>query len=84
VGLFRERHPSVILVTGHTDILGTRSANQALSERRAAVVKSFLASAGLSAASIITRAVGEDDLLVQTADEVREKQNDYVDLEFRP
>lgn len=84
VELFGERHPSIISVTGHTDTLGTRTANQALSERRAAVVKSFLTSAGFAAASIITNAVGEDELLVQTADEVREKQNDYVNVEFRP
>lgn len=40
---------AAILVTGHTDRLGKRAANQALSERRAAAVADYLKASGVTA-----------------------------------
>ena len=49
-----------VIVTGHTDRLGSRAYNQKLSQRRADAVKSYLVeSAGLPANKVSTRAVEE-------------------------
>lgn len=50
----------VIIVTGHTDRIGTRTYNLALSDRRAATVRSYLVNAGIPAASITSRGVNSD------------------------
>lgn len=51
----------VVLVTGHTDRIGTRSYNLGLSERRAEVVKNYLVSAGIADTRITTRGVNSDE-----------------------
>ncbi|MDP1931423.1 MAG: OmpA family protein [Gammaproteobacteria bacterium] len=51
----------VVLVTGHTDRIGTREYNIGLSERRAEAVKNYLVSAGVPAARITTRGVNSDE-----------------------
>jgi OmpA-OmpF porin, OOP family len=53
-----------ILITGHTDRLGSASYNLKLSEQRAAAVKQFLIQAGLAASTIQQAGAGESDPLV--------------------
>lgn len=48
-----------VVVVGHTDRLGSDKYNQALSERRATAVKSYLVSKGLNASQIYTEGKGE-------------------------
>ncbi|NNG05656.1 MAG: OmpA family protein [Inquilinus sp.] len=64
-----------ITVTGHADKSGAAAYNAALSMRRAEVIKSALQNAGLTDASIVVEAAGENDPLVVTADGVREPSN---------
>jgi outer membrane protein OmpA-like peptidoglycan-associated protein len=64
-----------ILVTGHTDTVGSHSYNQALSERRAASVKDGLVAQGVDANDIATEGKSFDDPLVPTGPNVREPQN---------
>jgi len=64
-----------VLVTGHTDTVGSASYNQTLSERRAASVKARLVADGLAEDSIATIGKGFDDPLVKTGPNVREPQN---------
>jgi len=54
-------HPEVelLLVTGHADRLGSDKYNQKLSERRAAAVKTYLASQGVAADRVKTEGKGE-------------------------
>ena len=47
-----------ITLSGHTDALGTDNYNNSLSSRRAAVVRDFLAKAGVSSQQIVTVARG--------------------------
>lgn len=56
-------HPEVemLLVTGHTDRIGTAKYNQKLSERRAAAVKNYLVSQGIPAERIRTVGKGESE-----------------------
>ena len=57
-------HPEVelLLVTGHADRIGSDKYNQKLSERRAAAVKTYLASQGIAADRVKTVGKGESSL----------------------
>ncbi len=60
-------HPEVelVLITGHTDRIGTDEYNQALSERRAAAVKNYLASQGIAPERMRTQGKGEKEPVVE-------------------
>ena len=49
----------LVLVTGHTDRLGSQAYNQKLSERRAATVRDYLASQGIPKDKIETLGMGK-------------------------
>jgi outer membrane protein OmpA-like peptidoglycan-associated protein len=55
----------VVLVTGHTDRLGSDAYNQKLSERRADAVRDYLVSKGVDKAKIETIGMGEKQPVVQ-------------------
>jgi hypothetical protein len=65
---------------GNTDTSGSPDYNMALSLRRADAVKRALIQNGVPAAAIDTTGRGETNLLVPTADSVREPQNRRVEL----
>ena len=67
--------PITIAVTGHTDTSGSPAYNQKLSERRAEAVKAELVLRGVNPAMIRTVGKGESELLVPTAQGVREPSN---------
>jgi hypothetical protein len=69
-----------ITAIGHTDTSGPPDYNMALSLRRATAVKNALTREGVPAGSIDTVGKGETELLVQTADGVREPQNRRVEI----
>lgn len=64
-----------INVAGHADTSGPSDYNQKLSLRRAEAVREYLVSQGLPADQLAVEAKGEEDLLVPTADGVREPSN---------
>ena len=64
-----------IVVTGHTDTVGSRRYNQALSERRAAAVKAEMIRDGLNGTMIATIGRNFSEPLVATGPGVREPQN---------
>jgi OOP family OmpA-OmpF porin len=55
----------VVLVTGHTDRIGSDAYNQKLSERRADAVRDYLVSKGVDKAKIEAIGLGEKQPLVQ-------------------
>lgn len=60
IGEMTEVYPNLkVEVSGHTDWIGTDGYNQALSERRANSVKSYLVRKGVEASRITTYAYGE-------------------------
>ncbi len=69
---------SKITATGHTDTVGKLEANMTLSQRRADVVKTALINRGIPGGSIVMSGLGEQDLVVQTADNVAEQNNRCV------
>jgi outer membrane protein OmpA-like peptidoglycan-associated protein len=69
-----------IVVTGHTDTVGSAKYNKGLSDRRAAAVKTEFASLGVNASVVVTQGVGKNGLLVPTNDGVREAQNRRAEI----
>jgi OmpA-OmpF porin, OOP family len=74
---------AAVRIVGHTDTVGSPRYNQKLSECRANAAKSSLVSKGIADSAITTSGKGEGELMVQTADGVKEPQNRRatVDLE---
>jgi OOP family OmpA-OmpF porin len=69
-----------VTCTGHTDTAGPANYNLALSLRRANTVKDALVREGVPAGQIAVVGRGEESLLVQTRDGVREPQNRRVEI----
>ena len=67
-------------VTGHTDTHGSEAYNMRLSKRRAVSVQQELIHDGVPAGEIAIFAKGKHDLLVPTADGVKEPQNRRVQI----
>jgi OOP family OmpA-OmpF porin len=75
-----------VLVTGHTDTVGSDSDDQRLSVSRAQAVKDEMVSEGMSGPHIRIEGRGFHDLLVPTPLGVREPQNNraVIDLSANP
>jgi opacity protein-like surface antigen len=71
-----------VMVTGHTDTVGSDTYNQALSERRAEAVKDEMVRQGMSAGDITTQGKSFHDPLVPTGPGVREPQNRRAVIEY--
>jgi OmpA-OmpF porin, OOP family len=68
-------------IEGHTDTVGSREYNQALSERRAAAVVDYVAHKyGVDPARLQAVGLGEDGLLVQTPSQTPEPRNRRVQV----
>jgi outer membrane protein OmpA-like peptidoglycan-associated protein len=72
-----------VILAGHTDTRGSVEYNKALAARRAESVKQSLVAAGVDASKIRTLAYGEQRPLVETGDEVIEKDNRRVVIYLR-
>lgn len=68
-----------VSLTGHTDTVGDPRVNQALSERRAALVRRELIVRGVPSGAIETAGAGETQLAVATGDGVRSAANRRVE-----
>ena len=79
-GAFKSKGNARITATGHTDTSGPEAYNMALSLRRANAVKDALVREGVPAQAIAVIGRGEQGLLVQTGDGVREPQNRRVEI----
>lgn len=72
-----------ILVTGHTDTVGSNRYNQRLSDLRANTVKAELVRLGIGAGMITTSGRGETELMVQTGDGVKVPQNRRATIDLQ-
>jgi len=73
---------NVINVVGHTDSAGPRAYNDRLALRRANAVRDALIERGVDPGMIRVEGRGQNDLLVQTADGVREPANRRAQITF--
>lgn len=71
-----------VKVVGFTDTSGSPAYNMRLSVRRAEAVKAEMVRLGIPATGISTEGRGQTDLLVPTADNVREPQNRRATIGF--
>jgi OmpA-OmpF porin, OOP family len=72
-----------IIVSGHTDTVGSAEYNQGLSERRADAVRTALVEMGVPNDQIMTRGLGQTQPLVPTGDGVNEPQNRRAEIEIQ-
>jgi outer membrane protein OmpA-like peptidoglycan-associated protein len=72
-----------VIVTGHTDRVGSVEANDRLSLARAQAVRELLVDAGVARSIISVVGRGERAPLVPTADEVAEARNRRVEIKIR-
>jgi outer membrane protein OmpA-like peptidoglycan-associated protein len=73
-----------ITVVGHTDTSGSNEYNQRLSVHRANVVVEALVDMGARRNAIQASGVGENDLAVQTGDNVKEAKNRRAVIDLKP
>jgi hypothetical protein len=73
---------TTLQVTGYTDTVGSDAYNMRLSKRRAMSVQAELAKQGVPADAVAIFAKGKHDLLVPTADGVKEPQNRRVSIVY--
>ena len=76
--VFKTKANARVMVTGYADTVGSPSANMALSQQRANVVKNLLVQSGVPAAAITTAASGDTGLLVETAAQTNQPKNRRV------
>lgn len=76
----RQYGETTIVVAGHTDSTGQAAYNQALSERRAAAVRNYLVSQGVSASRIQTVGYGMRQPVATNTTEAGRAQNRRVEL----
>ena len=74
---------AAIQIVGHTDTSGSPKYNQKLSECRANAAKKNLVGKGVAAGSISASGKGETELMVQTADGVKEPQNRRAQVDLQ-
>jgi len=72
-----------VMITGHTDSVGSAASNQKLSECRAGAAKSNLVGKGIAEGAITTSGKGESELMVQTGDGVKEPQNRRATIDLQ-
>ncbi|MBH1959315.1 MAG: OmpA family protein [Flavobacteriia bacterium] len=69
-----------INIYGHTDSKGTDAYNLSLSERRAAAVKSYLISQGVSSSRMLTMGVGENEPVASNDTDAGRAENRRVEF----
>ena len=80
---YRTKGGAQLTATGHTDTTGPESYNLPLSVQRADAVRDQLIRDGVNPEDISVVAKGKTQPLVQTGDNVRERQNRRVEIVFR-
>jgi outer membrane protein OmpA-like peptidoglycan-associated protein len=73
-----------LVVTGHSDTPGSAAVNRRVGLARAREVARALTQRGVPAEAMTVRSAGEEQLLVPTADGVREIQNRRVTITLQP
>jgi len=79
----RDRHSTVIAITGHTDTTSTHEFNYQLGLRRAQSVAGILRSEGVPEGDIFVSSHGDADLLIKTGPNTADARNRRVEVVIR-
>jgi outer membrane protein OmpA-like peptidoglycan-associated protein len=79
----KQRFMPEVAVVGHTDTMGTPSANHELGLKRATTVRNLLVAAGLDSSLVDVVSHGEGEPIVRTPDETPEPRNRRVEIAVR-
>lgn len=79
-----EYDKTIVEVEGHTDITGSAAYNQALSERRAATVATYLVNRGIDRQRILAFGRGASEPIADNATAAGRAMNRRVELRFSP
>jgi len=79
-GFLNEYPERNVAIEGHTDSVGSESANFSLSQRRADAVRSFLANQGVAQARLRTSGMGEGTPVASNDSETGRQQNRRVEV----
>ena len=79
----REFPAAEVSVVGHTDRIGSERRNAQLALQRAETIRDLLIAEGLDAGLMQVDSHGENNPLVETADEVPEPRNRRVEVTVR-
>ena len=82
--VLRKYNQTLINVYGHTDSTGSDQYNQALSQRRANAVSSYLATQGVSQQRMIAQGFGESRPVADNGTEAGRAQNRRVEIQIVP
>ncbi|MFA7276129.1 MAG: OmpA family protein [Pseudobdellovibrionaceae bacterium] len=74
---------SAVKVVGYTDTSGSKKYNKRLSAKRANAVRDSLIARGVDPNLLVVDSKGEEELMVPTADEVREPANRRTEITFQ-
>ena len=81
----KTRNRTYVDVLAHTDTSGTPQINQALSDRRAAAVATYLANHGVSKARLASRGLGESaPLYLPEQNETQKAANRRIEIRLVP
>jgi OOP family OmpA-OmpF porin len=78
----RKQNIQAVNIVGYTDTSGSKKYNKRLSAKRANSVRDALVARGINANLLMVDSMGEENLMVPTADEVREPANRRAEITF--
>jgi len=76
----KKRSPCMVDIIGHTDTVGTSEKNIKISLIRATYVKKLIDKIGVNVYALTIKGFGEEDLLIQTKDNISEAKNRNVEI----
>ncbi|CAA6827320.1 MAG: Unknown protein [uncultured Sulfurovum sp.] len=76
----KERAPCSVDIIGHTDTVGSHSVNAKVSLSRAKAIEKLVKQEKLEVLALVSKGFGEEDLLVQTKNNVAEAKNRNVEI----
>ncbi|MBU2926651.1 OmpA family protein [Winogradskyella psychrotolerans] len=83
VSIFKEYPQANFSLEGHTDSDGSKSMNQALSERRANAVRDYLIANGISADRLTAAGFGESNPIASNSTRAGKKENRRVEVKLK-
>ncbi len=83
VAIFKEYPKADFAIEGHTDSVGSKSMNQALSDRRANAVRDYLIANGISAERLTAKGYGEDNPIASNKTRAGRKENRRVEVKLK-